>query len=78
MVSGSNEVKRRASLVDAVAANRRAVELSTQLYTAGQTDFINVLNAQRSLYQSESELTLSNLALSTDLITLYKALGGGW
>ena len=78
MISGANERKRRASLAEAVTANRRAVDLSTQLYTAGQTDFINVLNAQRSLYQSESEMTLSNLALSTDLITLYKALGGGW
>jgi len=78
MVAGSNEHKRRVSLADAVSANRRAVELSTQLYTAGQTDFLNVLNAQRSLLQSESELTLSNLALATDLIALYKALGGGW
>jgi len=78
MVAGSNEHKRSASLVEAVTANRRAVELSTQLYSAGQTDFLNVLNAQRSLLQSESELTLSNLALATDLIALYKALGGGW
>ena len=78
MVAGSNEQKRCASLIEAVAANRRAVELSTQLYTAGQTDFINVLNAQRSLLQSESELTLSHLAMATDLIALYKALGGGW
>jgi len=78
MVGESNEYKRRGSLVEAVTANRRAVDLSTKLYTAGQTDFINVLNAQRSLLQSESELTLSNLALATDLISLYKALGGGW
>ncbi len=78
MVAGTNEQKRCASLIEAVAANRRAVELSTQLYTAGQTDFINVLNAQRSLLQSESELTLSHLAMATDLIALYKALGGGW
>ena len=78
MVAGSNEHKRRSSLAEAVAANSRAVELSTKLYTAGQTDFLNVLNAQRSLLQSESELTLSNLAMATNLIALYKALGGGW
>lgn len=78
MIAGSNQRKRSASLTDAVTANRRAVELSTKLYTAGQTDFLNVLNAQRSLYQSESELTLSNLATATSLIGLYKALGGGW
>ena len=78
MIASSNERKRRAALTEAVSANRIAVELSVKLYTAGQTDFINVLNAQRSLLQSESEFTLSNLALATDLIALYKALGGGW
>jgi hypothetical protein len=35
-------------------------------------------NAQRSLMLSESEFTRSNLMLATDLISLYKALGGGW
>jgi multidrug efflux system outer membrane protein len=78
MVASSNEHKRRASITEAVSANRRAVELSLKLYTAGQTDFINVLNAQRSLLQSESELTLSNFTLASQLIALYKALGGGW
>jgi NodT family efflux transporter outer membrane factor (OMF) lipoprotein len=78
IAASSNERKRHASLAEAVTANRRAVELSLQLYTAGQTEFINVLNAQRSLFQSETEFTLSNLALAGDLIALYKALGGGW
>jgi NodT family efflux transporter outer membrane factor (OMF) lipoprotein len=78
MVACSNERKRHASLVEAVSANQRAVELSLKLYTAGQIDFLNVLNAQRSLLLSESEFSQSNLALATDLISLYKALGGGW
>ncbi|MEI8037405.1 MAG: efflux transporter outer membrane subunit [Verrucomicrobiota bacterium] len=78
LAASANEHRRHASLAEAVTANRRAVELSLQLYTAGQTEFINVLNAQRSLYQSETEFTLSNLALAGDLIALYKALGGGW
>ena len=78
MVACSNDHKRHAALVEAVSANRIAVDLSLKLYTAGQSDFLNVLNAQRSLLQSESELSRSNLALATDLIALYKALGGGW
>ena len=78
MAASANEHKRHASLAEAVAANQRAVELSLKLYTAGQIDFLNVLNAQRSLLQSESEFSASNLALATDLISLYKALGGGW
>jgi NodT family efflux transporter outer membrane factor (OMF) lipoprotein len=78
MIACTNEHQRHAALAEAVTANQRAVELSLKLYTAGQIDFLNVLNAQRSLMLSESEFTRSNLMLATDLIALYKALGGGW
>ena len=78
MAASTNERQRHAALAEAVTANQRAVELSLKLYTAGQIDFLNVLNAQRSLLQSESDYSASNLALATDLISLYKALGGGW
>jgi NodT family efflux transporter outer membrane factor (OMF) lipoprotein len=78
MVACSNDRKRHTALAEAVSANRIAVELSLKLYTAGQIDFLNVLNAQRSLLLSESEFSQSNLAQATDLIALYKALGGGW
>jgi len=66
------------ALVDAVAANRKAVDLSTKLYTAGQTDFLSVLIAQGSLFASEDALVQATQTLSTDLVALYKALGGGW
>ncbi|MGZ3634719.1 MAG: TolC family protein [Syntrophales bacterium] len=56
--------------------NRKAVDLSLQLYTEGQVDFLNVLNAQRSLYGSEDALVQSERNIATDLIALYKALGG--
>jgi outer membrane protein TolC len=52
--------------------------LSLQLYTEGQIDFLNVLNAQRSLYASEDSLVQSERNITVDLIILYKALGGGW
>ena len=64
--------------MDAVTANRKAVNLSTQLYTEGQTDFLNVLSAQRSLLATEDALVQSNRTVSTNLVALYKALGGGW
>lgn len=48
------------------------------LYTEGQTDFLNVATAQRSLYASEDALVQSERSIATDLIALYKALGGGW
>ena len=78
LIAFANEQQHRQSLNDSVVANRKAVDLSMQLYTMGQTDFLNVLNAQRSLYASENALVQSNRSIATDLIALYKALGGGW
>ena len=78
MIAFAKEQQHRKALNDAVAANRKAVDLSLQLYTEGQIDFINVLNAQRSLYASEDALVQSERNIATDLIALYKALGGGW
>jgi len=78
LVAYAKQHERRKNLVDAVAANRKAVVLATQLYTQGQTDFLNVLDAQRSLFVSEDSLVQNTCNLSTDLVALYKALGGGW
>ena len=78
LISSAKEQERRESLVSAVAANRKAVSLSKTLYTEGQTDFLSVLDAQRSLFVTEEALALSTSAVSTDLVALYKALGGGW
>ena len=72
------EQEQRKALVDAVAFNRKAVDLSIRLYTEGQTDFLNVLQAQRSLFVTEEALAQSTRTISTNLVALYKALGGGW
>jgi len=78
LISFYNEQEHRKALTEAVRSNRKAVELSMQLYSEGQTDFLSVLDAQRSLYVSEDALVQSTRNLSIDLIALYKALGGGW
>ncbi|MGC8539912.1 MAG: efflux transporter outer membrane subunit [Phycisphaerae bacterium] len=65
-------------LVEAVAQNQKAVNYSTQLYENGLTDFLNVLSAQQALYTSQDALVQSQSAVCTDLVALYKALGGGW
>jgi NodT family efflux transporter outer membrane factor (OMF) lipoprotein len=78
LVASTTEQAHRQSLVTAVAANRKAVGLAEQLYTEGLTDFINVLQAQQALYSTENALVQSTAAVSTDLVALYKALGGGW
>jgi NodT family efflux transporter outer membrane factor (OMF) lipoprotein len=78
LIASAKEADHLKALTEAVAANRRAVELSTQLYTQGQIDFLNVLNAQRSLFVSEDAQVQSTGNVSTILVALYKALGGGW
>jgi multidrug efflux system outer membrane protein len=78
LVAYSKEQQRHKALRDTVAANRKAVGLAIQLYSQGQTDFLSVLDAQRSLYTSEDSLVQSTRDLSTDFVSLYKALGGGW
>jgi NodT family efflux transporter outer membrane factor (OMF) lipoprotein len=78
LVAYAKEQERRKSLSDSVVNNRRAVDLAMKLYVAGKTDFLNVLTAQLNLYTSENALTQSTSTLGTNLIALYKALGGGW
>ncbi|MBI5590017.1 MAG: efflux transporter outer membrane subunit [Deltaproteobacteria bacterium] len=78
LIASVKEREHFQALSNAVAANRKAVFLATQLYTHGQTDFLNVLLAQRSLYASEDALVQSARTVSTNIVALYKALGGGW
>ena len=78
LVAYHQEQIRRGSLQQAVDSSRRAVKLATRLNQAGVVDFLNVLNAQLTLYQSEIQLAQSEQNVSTDLVALYKSLGGGW
>jgi multidrug efflux system outer membrane protein len=78
LIAFSKDQERRRALSDAAADFRRALDLSTQLYIQGETEFINVLDAERSLYASEDALVQSDIDLVTDIIALYKSLGGGW
>lgn len=51
--------------------------MANELYIRGLNDFLNVLDTQRSLYVTESTLTQSQMTMATNLVALYKALGGG-
>ena len=78
MTAFGNEQDPRAQLVEAERADQRSLTMATQLYQQGLLDFLAVLDAQRSLYQSQDSLAQSDRVVTTDLIALYKALGGGW
>ncbi len=72
------EQKRLQSLQAESAQYRRSVELADALYADGQINFLNVLDARRSVLQAENDVAQSESALCRSLIALYKALGGGW
>jgi outer membrane protein, multidrug efflux system len=72
------EQERRRKLLQAVEESNQATELATELYTRGLTDFLSVLDAQRDQLANEDALVESDTAVLTDLIALYKSLGGGW
>ena len=49
-----------------------------QRYSEGAIDFLNVITTQAQLLQSENDLADSDTQIATDLVNLYRALGGGW
>ena len=58
-------------------AAQDAETISQDLYKNGLADFNNVLDAQRSLLSLEEALVISRGQISLNLLSLYKALGGG-
>jgi len=78
LAAWGREQDRREHLQAAVEASRQATQLATELYTRGLADFLSVLDAQRQQLAVEDDLAQSDTAVVTDLVALYKALGGGW
>jgi multidrug efflux system outer membrane protein len=78
LVAYVEEQRRRDDLQEATQAAQKAVELAQNKYQAGLTDFTNVLDAQRSLLSFQDQLAQSNGTVTSNLVRLYKALGGGW
>jgi NodT family efflux transporter outer membrane factor (OMF) lipoprotein len=74
----AQEQVRRGHLAAAANAAQQAADLSLQLYNTGLRDFRDVLDAQRSLLTLQDSLTSSGATVSSDLVRLFKALGGGW
>jgi multidrug efflux system outer membrane protein len=78
VVAYSNEQDHHAALGAAVESARESVDISRDQYKQGIIDFLPVLDAQRQLLSAQDELAQSDQALSTNLVALYKAIGGGW
>ena len=73
-----SEQARRQQLTDAVTESHRALQQARARYQQGVADFLTVLDAQRNALANELLLAGSTTAVSSNLVALYKALGGGW
>ena len=78
MIAFVEEQNRRDALQRSATAASQAVELVTTLYRTGLTNFQNVLDTERSLFERQDELAQSRGQVTQNLITVYRALGGGW
>ncbi|MDP0497327.1 MAG: efflux transporter outer membrane subunit [Verrucomicrobiota bacterium JB024] len=74
-----NEYRQRGQELDQAAqAAESAVELVSIQYDSGLTNFNNVLDTERSLYEQQNSLISSQTDSLRSIVALYKAIGGGW
>ncbi len=78
LVAYANEQTRRDSLAEAMKAGRSAFGLARFQYNSGLVSFQTVLDTQQSLLSTQDQLAVSQAKVTSNLIGLYKALGGGW
>ncbi|MDD5678968.1 MAG: efflux transporter outer membrane subunit [Kiritimatiellae bacterium] len=78
LVAYANEQERRHALQAAVQAGQSAFSLARNQYSSGLVNFQTVLDTQRTLLSVQDLLAASDATVTSDLIRLYKALGGGW
>jgi multidrug efflux system outer membrane protein len=69
---------RTAALRDTVSADQRSFDITVHAYKIGLSTYINVLNLELQTNQAKQQLAQASLTEITDLVKLYKALGGGW
>ena len=78
LVAYAKEHIRSQSLLEASLAAQRAVEIVSCQYTSGRVDFQILLDTQRTSLSLQDQLAESKGTTTSNLIRLYKALGGGW
>ncbi|WP_413730731.1 efflux transporter outer membrane subunit [Sodalis sp. RH22] len=78
LVSYRTDRQRVEGLEQTAASLQNAFDLASASYRQGISTFINVLDAQRQLAQARQQAASARVQTGTDLVALYKALGGGW
>lgn len=78
MMDFNREEERRRLLTTSAQASAKAAKLARERYDAGLDSFLDVLDAERRLLVVQELLAISDIQVATDLISIYRALGGGW
>jgi multidrug efflux system outer membrane protein len=78
LVQFGREAVRRDFLDESAKASETAARLARQRFDNGATDFLTVLDSERVMLEAQSQLAESQTRAATALISVYKALGGGW
>lgn len=74
----SREEERRRGLQRALAASNQAAFFARKRFEVGSSDFLTVLDAERSQLNVSAQLAQSDMQVLLNLVAVYKALGGGW
>jgi outer membrane protein TolC len=74
----SAQQERLQNLGDAMLSGQRAVDLATERYNRGLTDFLNVVDAERQFYDLQDQYAVAQVGEAEQFVRLYKSLGGGW
>ena len=77
LVDFAQEQSRQQFLVTSAQASQNAANLAHQRYEGGVTDFLSVLDAERTLLEAQDRLAASQTRTATAFVAIYKALGGG-
>ena len=78
LVQFATERKIHDELQQATLTSRNAAAYAEELYAKGLTDLNDVLTSQRTQFQAEDQYIQSSQQLALTVVSLYKALGGGW
>jgi NodT family efflux transporter outer membrane factor (OMF) lipoprotein len=78
LTQGSFSAEQESREADAVRTAQRAADIARAQLQAGTVDIVTVLNTETTLFGDKDTLAQVRLARFTALVSLYKALGGGW
>jgi multidrug efflux system outer membrane protein len=78
LVAFNRQRERVEKLVVQASESRRAAELAKLRYDAGRTDYLELLDAERTQLAAEDQLAEAEAGINLRAVQLYKALGGGW